>query len=155
MQWVGVVPESGEVFTHHHQGRTASGGSLAPEPPRAHWSGPELWGMRHEGRTVAWWSEGSVINMTLPSRLIDRPWHSPCLREQTRHVVRSRWVWWRTWVLIIIFLTKQTRHVNRSIWVWWRTWVLCRPCKWVLDVVIIFLLPSNYHENRKVWHEND
>jgi len=31
-------------------------------------------------------------------------------------------------VLIIICLTRQTRHVNRSIWKWWRTWVLCRPC---------------------------
>ena len=64
---------------------------------------------------------------------------SLCLKEQTRHVVRSRWVWWRTWVLIIICLTKQTRHVKRSIWVWWRTWVLCRPCMWVPDIVIIFL----------------
>jgi len=27
---------------------------------------------------------------------------------------------------------------NMSIWVWWRTWVLCRPLKWVPDVVIIF-----------------
>jgi len=42
-------------------------------------------------------------------------------------------------VLIIICLTKQTRHVNRSIWVWWRTWVLCRTCMWVPDIVITFL----------------
>jgi len=27
---------------------------------------------------------------------------------------------------------------NMSMWAWWRTWVLCRPCKWVPDVVIIF-----------------
>ena len=31
-------------------------------------------------------------------------------------------------MVIIICLTRQTRHVNRSIWKWWRTWVLCRPC---------------------------
>jgi len=35
-------------------------------------------------------------------------------------------------MLIIMCLTKQTRHVNRSIWVWWRTWVVCRPYMWVL-----------------------
>jgi len=47
MQWVGVVPESGEVLM-----------------------------------------------------LFNR-----CLTEQTRYVVRSRWVWWRTWALIIICKT--------------------------------------------------
>ena len=74
-----------------------------------------------------------------------------CLTEQTHHVDRSKWVWWRTWVLIIICFTKQTRHVNRSIWVWWRTWVLCRPCMWVPDIVIISLcvtsMTSNIHQN--------
>jgi len=45
---------------------------------------------------------------------------------QTRHVDRSRWVWWRTWVVIIICWTIQTRRIDRSIRVWWRTWVLCR-----------------------------
>ena len=72
-----------------------------------------------------------------------------CLTEQTCHVVRSRWVWWRTWVLIITCWTwtKQTRHVNRSIWVWWRTWVLCRPCMWVPDIVIIFSCVTNITSN--------
>jgi len=42
---------------------------------------------------------------------------------------------------------------NMSIWVWCRTWVLCRPCKWVPDVVIrvIFLciasITSNIYPN--------
>jgi len=35
---------------------------------------------------------------------------SSCLTEQTRRVVRSRWVWWRTWVLSITCLTK--RHLG-------------------------------------------
>jgi len=42
--------------------------------------------------------------------------HIICLIEHTRNVNRSRWVCWRTWVVIIICLTKQTRHVNLSIW---------------------------------------
>ena len=39
---------------------------------------------------------------------------------------------------------------NMSMWVWWRTWVLCRPCKWVPDVVIILCIASitsNIHRN--------
>jgi len=52
MQSVGIVPESGEVLTHHHQVRAASGGALAPERPRAHWSGPEVYGMKHEGSVM-------------------------------------------------------------------------------------------------------
>ena len=35
-----------------------------------------------------------------------------CLTEQTRHVDRSRWVWWRTWVVIIICLTKQKHDMS-------------------------------------------
>jgi len=75
------------------------------------------------------------------------------VQQNRRHasVDRSKWVWWRTWVLIIICLTKQTRTVNRSIWVWWRTWVLCRPCMWAPDIVIIFLcvasITSNIYRN--------
>ena len=34
------------------------------------------------------------------------------LTKQMHHVVRSKWVWWRTWVVIVICLTKQTRHVT-------------------------------------------
>jgi len=41
VQRVGIIPESGEGLTHHHQGRTASGGALAPQLPRAHWIGSE------------------------------------------------------------------------------------------------------------------
>ena len=48
MQWVGTVPELGEVLTHYHHMFT----------------------------------------------------------KQTRYVDRSRWVWWRTWVMMIICLTK-------------------------------------------------
>jgi len=41
MQWVEIVPELGEVLTHYHQGRAASGGASTPQPPRAHWIGSE------------------------------------------------------------------------------------------------------------------
>jgi len=56
------------------QGRAASGGVSAPEPPRAHWSGPESGGA---GRGVCHGSRppekrppegGSVMDMTFPSR---------------------------------------------------------------------------------------
>jgi len=38
---------------------------------------------------------------------------------------------------------------NMSMWVWWHTWVLCRPCKWVPDVVIIFLCIASITSNIK------
>jgi len=34
---------------------------------------------------------------------------------------------------------------NMSIWVWCHTCVLCRPCKWVPDVVTIFLCITNIY----------
>ena len=73
MQWVGLVPELGEVLTHYHQGRAASGGALAPEPPRAHWRGPELCGMRYEGSVM----DKVVRGETLPSHDIPVPSHFP------------------------------------------------------------------------------
>jgi len=36
---------------------------------------------------------------------------------------------------------------NMSMWVWCRTWVLCRPCKWVPDVVVIFLCIASITSN--------
>jgi len=98
---------------HYHQGRAASRGALAPEPPRAHWSGPEVCGMWHEG------------SMTLPSREAAIPWHWPhipiktilmtlvqCSTERWRHVDRSRWVWWRNMALPLqrrgVSYTKET-----------------------------------------------
>ena len=72
MQWIGFVPEPGEVLTQYHQGLAASGGASAPEPPHAHWSGPELCRPSHDGSVMGVLPEGSVM-------------YSPRARRARRH----------------------------------------------------------------------
>ena len=56
-----------------NQGRAASGGASAPEPPRAHWSGPELCGMRHEGSVMEKVAQWELPSLHFPPLFLSCP----------------------------------------------------------------------------------
>jgi len=61
--------------------------------------GSPLWIVwRHSPLRVSW-KPPLELFMTLPLPINHWERSRPCLKKQTRHVDRSRWVWWRTWVV--------------------------------------------------------